>query len=271
MTRLRATILGCGASPGVPRIGNDWGACDPSEPKNRRTRCALLIERFDGNLRPTRVLVDTGPDIRAQLLAASVDHIDGVVYTHAHADHIHGIDDLRAFWLNTKRLVDVYSDAVTKARLDEGFGYCFKSAPGSFYPPILKHHLIEAGAALTIDGSGGPIRLMPFRQVHGDIDSLGLRVGGLAYSCDVSDVPPESLTSVTGLDVWIVDALRYKPHPSHFSVADALRWIGTVKPARAIFTHMHSDLDYGALKRELPAHIEPGYDGMTIEFESQDD
>jgi phosphoribosyl 1,2-cyclic phosphate phosphodiesterase len=264
----RATILGCGSSPGVPRIGNDWGACDPNEPKNRRSRCALLIERFEDNLKPTRVLVDTGPDIRTQLLSANVDHIDGVIYTHAHADHIHGIDDLRAFWLNTKKLVSVYSDAPTKARLDEAFSYCFETAPGSFYPPILKHHSITAGTPLTIAGPGGPITLTPFRQVHGDIDSLGLRVGGLAYSCDISDLPAESMESVRGLDVWIVDALRYKPHPSHFSVAGALRWVERLAPKRAILTHMHTDLDYAALKRELPAHVEPAYDGMAFTFEA---
>jgi phosphoribosyl 1,2-cyclic phosphate phosphodiesterase len=268
MATLKATIHGCGSSPGVPRIGNDWGACDPHEPKNRRSRCSLLIERYEDNLRPTRVLVDTGPDMRSQLLAANVDHLDGVVYTHAHADHIHGIDDLRAFWLNTKKLVDVYSDAPTKARLDEAFGYCFRTAPGSFYPPILKHHAIEAGTALTFDGPGGPVTLMPCRQVHGDIDTLGLRVGGLAYSCDVSDVPAESMSGITGLEVWIVDALRYTPHPSHFSVSDALRWIERVAPRRAILTHMHADLDYRALRRELPAHVEPAYDGMTVAFEA---
>jgi phosphoribosyl 1,2-cyclic phosphate phosphodiesterase len=267
MARHRATILGCGASPGVPRIGNDWGACDPNEPRNRRTRCSLLIERFaTANARPTRILVDTGPDMRTQLLDANVDHVDAVIYTHAHADHIHGIDDLRAFWLNAKRLVDVYSDAPTKARLDEAFSYCFRSAPGSFYPPILKHHMLTPGELLTIDGAGGPITVMPFRQVHGDIDTIGLRCEGLAYSCDISDLPPESRDAVAGLDVWILDALRYRPHPSHFSVSDALSWVERVKPRRAIFTHMHSDVDYATLKASLPPHVEPAYDGMDFDF-----
>jgi phosphoribosyl 1,2-cyclic phosphate phosphodiesterase len=270
MAAFRATILGCGASPGVPRIGNDWGDCDPNEPRNRRTRCSLLIERFaPDNARPTRILVDTGPDMRAQLLDAKVDHIDAVIYTHAHADHIHGIDDLRAFWLNAKRLVDVYSDAPTKARLDEAFGYCFRSPPGSFYPPILKHHLIEPGVAVTIDGAGGPVTVAPFRQVHGDIDSLGLRCEGLTYSCDISDLPPESRAAVADLDVWILDALRYRPHPSHFSVSDALAWVERVKPRRAILTHMHSDVDYATLKGSLPPHVEPAYDGMTLDFEAR--
>ena len=264
---LRVTVLGCGASPGVPRIGNDWGACDPNEPRNRRTRCSLLIERISGDAsRATRILVDTGPDLRAQLLAAGVNAIDAVVYTHSHADHLHGIDDLRVFWQNTGKLVDVYSDTATKRRLDEAFGYCFATAPGSFYPPILKHHSIAAGQPLTIGGAGGPLTLQPFRQIHGDIDSLGLRVGGFAYSCDVSDLPDETLAALAGLDVWIVDALRYRPHPSHFSVSEAMAWVGRVKPRRAILTHLHPDLDYATLKRELPAAIEPAYDGMTIEM-----
>ena len=269
MAKLVATILGCGSSPGVPRIGNDWGACDPSEPKNRRSRCSLLIERFSGGA-PTRVLVDTGPDMRAQLLAADVGHIDGVVYTHAHADHLHGIDDLRAFWLESKRLVDIYADAATTAHLDKAFGYCLRTAPGSSYPPILRGHLISPGTPLVIDGAGGPVTVLPFRQIHGDIDTLGLRVAGLAYSCDVSDLPEASLPHLAGLDAWIVDALRYRPHPSHFSVKEALAWIARVKPGRAVLTHMHNDLDYQRLKRELPSGVEPAYDGMRLEFDVAD-
>jgi phosphoribosyl 1,2-cyclic phosphate phosphodiesterase len=263
--RLKVTVLGCGSSPGVPRIGNDWGACDPNEPKNGRTRCSILIERIHGE-QITRVLVDTGPDIRSQLLAASVNSIDGVIYTHSHADHTHGIDDLRAFWQNTKRLVDVYTDEPTHERLMQAFGYCFEAAPGSFYPPILKRHPISAGRELTIDGAGGPLTLLPFRQTHGDIDTLGLRVGDFAYSCDLSDLPEATVPMLNGLDVWIVDALRFHPHPSHFSVSGALAWIGRIKPRRAILTHMHIDLDYTALKRELPAGVEPAYDGMTVEL-----
>ena len=263
--RLRATILGCGSSPGVPRIGNDWGACDPNEPRNRRTRCSLLLERFDGGERPTRILVDTGPDMRAQLNAANVGAIDAVIYTHSHADHLHGIDDLRAFWLNTRTLVNVYSDAFTKERIFEAFRYCFETPAGSFYPPILKHHEITPGTPLTINGAGGPLTVMPFRQVHGDIESLGLRAGGLAYSCDVSDLQDDALAHLAALDVWILDALRYKPHPSHFSVSEAVAWIERLKPRRALLTHMHIDLDYAKLASELPAGVEPAYDGLTVE------
>jgi phosphoribosyl 1,2-cyclic phosphate phosphodiesterase len=265
---LRITVLGCGASPGVPRIGNDWGACDPNEPRNVRTRCSILIERIgqDPN-RPTRVQVDTGPDMRAQLLAAGVNFIDAVIYTHAHADHVHGIDDLRAFWQNTGKLVDIYADAATMRRLNEAFAYCFATQPGSFYPPILKHHPAVVGEPIVIDGAGGPLTIVPFRQHHADIETLGLRVGRFAYSCDVSDLPAESLPSITGLDLWIVDALRHKTHLSHFSVDEALAWIGRVKPKRAALTHLHGDLDYAALKAELPSGVEPAYDGMVIDLD----
>jgi len=266
ISRFRATILGCGSSPGVPRIGNDWGACDPNDPRNRRTRCALLVERFDGDKPPTRVLVDTGPDVREQLLAAGVGRIDGVVYTHAHADHLHGIDDLRSFWLETGLLVDIYADDLTADRIEEGFSYCLKTAPGSSYPPILRLNRIRPDGPLTLNGPGGPIEIMPFRQIHGGSTSLGLRFGALAYSCDVSDIPPESASLLAGLDVWIVDALRYEPHPSHLSVDQALGWIASLGPRRAVLTHMHNDLDYATLKSQLPSHVEPAYDGMQIAF-----
>jgi phosphoribosyl 1,2-cyclic phosphate phosphodiesterase len=266
--RLRATILGCGASYGVPRIGNDWGDCDPNEPKNRRSRSGLLVERFGEGGRQTTVLVDTGPELRLQLLAADVRHIDAVIYTHAHADHIHGIDDLRSFWLISRRLVDVYSDAATAARLDQGFSYCFRRAPGSNYPPILKHHEIAAGVPFAIDGAGGPIDNWPFRQIHGEIESLGFRFGDFAYSSDVSDFPEESVPAIAGLDVWIVDALRYAVHGSHLTVAQAVAWIERMRAVRGILTHMHTDLDYWRLRGELPAHIEPAHDLMRIEFEA---
>lgn len=267
MAGYRFTILGCGSSPGVPRIGNDWGACNPDDPRNRRTRCSLLVERIDGGGQSTTVLVDTGPDVRMQLLAADVRHLDGVIYTHAHADHVHGIDDLRALWQNSKKLVEVYSDDETQARLMEAFAYCFRSPPGSFYPPILNRTAIKAGTPFRIDGAGGPVEVLPFRQIHGGIDTLGLRFGKLAYSCDISGVPDESLPALDGLDMWIVDALRYTKHPSHFSVDDALGWIGRVKAKRATLTHMHTDLDYETLKGRLPSHVEPAYDGLQIELD----
>jgi len=267
MARHRFTIMGCGASPGVPRINGDWGACDPREVKNLRTRCSALIERFGDGPEPTRVVIDTGPDLRMQLLAAGVTSIDGVVYTHAHADHVHGIDDLRAFWMNAQRRVPVYCDDMTYQRLAAGFGYCFSTPPGSAYPPFLDRHDLTPGTFLTITGPGGPIHLLPYRQIHGDIDSIGFRIGGLAYSCDVSDIPDESVGLLAELDIWIVDALRLRPHPSHLSLDEALGWIDRIGPRRAVLTHMTSDLDYNALHRDLPAHIEPAYDGMRFELE----
>ena len=266
MAVMRATILGCGPSHGVPRVGPDWGACDPDEPKNRRSRCSLLVERFAEGCRPTRVLIDTGPDLRSQLLAADVDHIDGVLYTHAHADHTHGIDDLRGFWLGNKRRIDVYADDVTAARLEEAFRYCFIAPPGGAYPPILNRHRIAPNEPFGVVGASGPVGIVPFRQIHGDIDSIGYRFGGLAYSCDISGVPDETMPLLAGLDVWIVDALRPSSHPSHFNLDQALAWIDRLAPRRAILTHMHSDLDYATLKKALPAGVEPAYDGMRLDF-----
>jgi phosphoribosyl 1,2-cyclic phosphate phosphodiesterase len=265
--RLRITILGCGASPGVPRIGNDWGACDPSEPKNRRTRASILIDGFRDDSRfPTRVLVDTGPDMRVQLLEARVDRLDAVIYTHSHADHTHGIDDLRSFWLDTHHLVPVYTDDFTQERLEQAFGYCFRTPSGGSYPPILGRNRIEAGTRFVIDGPGGRLDILPFRQIHGDIDSLGFRIGDFAYSSDVSALPDETLPHLAGLSLWIVDALRWRPHPSHFSVQETLAWHDKLRPRRMVTTHMHGDLDYRALAAQVPGDVEPAYDGMVIDI-----
>jgi phosphoribosyl 1,2-cyclic phosphate phosphodiesterase len=261
---LAFTILGCGSSGGVPRPGTGWGACDPTNPKNRRRRCALLVERKSaGGI--TRVLVDTGPDLREQLLDAQVDWLDGVLYTHEHADHTHGIDDLRGLFLKRRRRIDVYAHDATSRMLMTRFGYCFAQPAGSEYPPILTMHGLQPGQPLTIDGQGGPITALPFSQEHGDIPSLGFRFGHVAYSSDLHDMPDASAAALAGLGVWIVDALRHMPHPSHFSVADALAWIERIKPARAILTNMHTDLDYEALRVSLPAGVEPAYDGMRVE------
>jgi phosphoribosyl 1,2-cyclic phosphate phosphodiesterase len=262
---LTVTILGCASSGGVPRPALGWGACDPANPRNRRRRCSLLVER--GTAQRTRVLVDTSPDLREQLLDAKADWVDGVFFTHEHADHTHGIDDLRSLFIHRRRRIDAYVDEATARVLHERFGYCFATPPGSNYPPILNEHRIAAGTPVTVDGEGGPITVLPFLQDHGDIPSLGYRVGPIAYSSDLVDLPGASVEVLAGLDLWIVDALRYKPHPSHFSVDDALAWIERIKPRRAILTNMHADLDYAELKARLPAHVEPAYDGMTVTLE----
>ena len=212
------------------------------------------------------MLVDTGPDMREQLLAADIDAIDAVVYTHSHADHTHGIDDLRVFWLNTGVRVPVFSDDHTKERLLDAFGYCFKTPPGSPYRPILDHKTIAHLEPFEVDGAGGPMTILPFDQSHGESISLGLRVGPLAYSSDLSDLPSESVDHLGGLDTWIVDALRYRPHPSHFSVEDALAWISRINPRRAVLTHLHGDLDYKTLSGETPSNVAVAYDGMSLEF-----
>lgn len=261
----RLTLLGTGSSGGVPRLGPNWGQCDPANPRNHRRRCSALVERISGRGRTT-VLIDSSPDLRAQLLDASVTHLDGVLYTHDHADHTHGIDDLRMIAFLMKRRIDVHFDAPTRQSLMTRFGYCFEAPPGSSYPPILNAHDIHPLRPITIDGGGGPIEALPIPQEHGDSGSLGFRIGDVAYSPDVGGLTEASVERLQRLDLWIVDALRYIPHPSHFSVKQALQWIERLKPKRAVLTHLHIDLDYGALKRELPAHVEPAYDGMQFHF-----
>jgi phosphoribosyl 1,2-cyclic phosphate phosphodiesterase len=260
---LTFTILGCGSSGGVPRIGGDWGACDPNNPKNRRRRCSLLVQRTSEE-GTTTALIDTSPDLREQLLGTGIGWVDGVLFTHEHADHIHGIDDLRVVAINGRQRISVWSDERTYQRLHGSFGYCFKQPEGSAYPPICDHRLMSPLEPVVVSGPGGDIEFIPFDQAHGDIQSLGFRVGGLAYSSDLNDLPRASQDALAGLDVWIVDALRYSFHPTHFSVDDALAWIDRVRPRTAILTNMHIDLDYDTLRASLPDNIEPAYDGMVI-------
>ena len=260
---MRFTILGCGSSPGVPRIGRDWGNCDPDNPKNRRRRASLLIEKV-GAEGKTTVVVDTGPDFREQMLSANVGEADGVVFTHAHADHIHGIDDLRSFVINRRERVPIWTNEATSERLHTAFDYCFKTPPGSSYPPILEEHRIIPGQSITITGAGGPVELMPFEQIHGRIVSIGLRVGDVVYSSDVNDFDERALPHLENMDVWIVDALQYREHPSHFCLAQSLSWIDKLQPRRTILTHMHTPLDYQTVMDETPDDVVPAYDGMVI-------
>ena len=262
---LHFTILGCGSSMGVPRVALGWGDCDPNNPKNRRRRCSLLVERENTHGLTTRVLVDCSPDLRMQLLDAQVDRLDGVLITHEHADHTHGVDDLRPLFIKSRRQVDFFIDEATSRAMRARFAYCFMTPPGSQYPPILRERRIEPGRPVTIEGQGGSIEALPVLQDHGDIPSLGFRFGNVAYSADIKGLPDAGLAALQELDVWIVDALRLMPHPSHMNLDEALDWIARVKPRRAILTNLHSDLDYSVLKARLPAHVEPAYDGMRLD------
>jgi phosphoribosyl 1,2-cyclic phosphate phosphodiesterase len=268
---LEATILGCGSSGGVPRLGGPdnagyWGACDPGNPKNRRSRCSLLARR-KSNAGETTVLVDTSPDMRQQLLDAHCASLGGVLITHDHADQLHGLDDLRMAAIHMRRRIDVHTDAAALATIMTRFGYCFVQPEGSSYPPICNAHQIkEPFEQFAIDGAGGSLPVLAFAQTHGHIRSLGFRFGPLAYSSDVNGLDEAAFAALEGVDCWIVDTLRYTEHPSHAHLAQSLAWIERVKPRRAILTNLHVDLDYETLKRELPPGVEPAYDGMRVEL-----
>lgn len=265
MARLRATILGCGSSGGVPRLGGVWGACDPENPRNRRRRCSMLIERFDPSGEVTRVLIDTSPDMRQQLLDAGVGALDGVVYTHSHADHVHGIDDLRMIVFNSRKRLNVWADHPTQDALLSRFGYAFVQPKGSPYPPILNLNTIDGPFA--VEGAGGVIEFAPMRLDHGSMDALGFRIGGLAYLPDVVRIPDESWPLLDDLDCLVVDALRYKAHPTHAHLDLALEWIARAAPRRAVLTNMHVDLDYETVEGETPDHVRAAYDGLVLDFE----
>jgi phosphoribosyl 1,2-cyclic phosphate phosphodiesterase len=266
---LEAVILGCGSSTGVPRMGGadgagDWGNCDPANPKNRRRRCSLLIRR-KAETGTTTVVVDTSPDLREQFLAARVARVDGVLITHDHADQLHGIDDLRTVAYLMRQRIDVYGDRGTMDRIRHRFGYCFDTPEGSDYPAILNAHALpQPFRIFEVDGPGGALSIETFEQTHGRIHSLGFRFGPIAYSSDVNRLSEDAFDALEGVEIWIVDALRREPHPTHANVATALEWIARVKPKRAVLTNLHLDLDYETLKRELPANVEPAYDGMAL-------
>jgi phosphoribosyl 1,2-cyclic phosphate phosphodiesterase len=265
VTGISATILGCGSSTGVPRLGGvdgrgDWGACDPANPKNRRRRCSLLVRRGT-----TVLLVDTSPDLRAQLLDAGVTRLDAVLMTHPHADQTNGIDDLRPLTFISGKRVDMHADEATLNHLMGQFAYCFATPKGSQYPPILNGYIIaEPFVPFEINGHGGPIPVHAFAQTHGSARSLGFRFGPIAYSSDVNILDETAFEVLRGVECWIVDALRYHKHPSHANVETALSWIARVKPKHAILTNLHIDLDYERLRAELPEGVEPAYDGMTV-------
>lgn len=276
---LRVIILGSGSSGGVPRFGGvdgsgEWGACDPTEPRNRRTRCSILVQKAHSEFgfahdKTTNILVDTSPDMRAQLLAAHCSRLDGVLYTHDHADQSHGIDDLRVFAIAQRARIPVYIDDATAGVLLKRFDYCFEQAPGSMYPAILeKHDIPPCGTHFDVSGPAGSIAVDSFLQYHGSVNSLGFRFGNIAYSSDVVGLPEESFAALEGLDIWIVDALQMKPHKTHAHLDLALEWIERVQPKHAVLTNLHVHMDYQTLRNMLPSHIEPAYDGMVLPTKS---
>ena len=261
------TILGCGSSGGVPRVGNVWGNCDPKNPKNRRRRCSVLIEAGRNDAEDTtNILIDTGCDAREQLLDANVTRLDAVFYTHEHADHVHGIDDLRMLALVSRKRIEVYMAQASAKRIMAAFSYCFSAPKGSEYPPILNANLIEPGSNVLIDGPGGAISVEAILQRHGAIPSLGFRIGDFAYSCDISELPDASRAMLKGVKMWVLDALRYNMHPCHFNVEAACALIDEIGVPEALLTNMHTDLDYDKLCEELPPHIRPAHDGLQIKL-----
>ena len=261
---LKIQILGCGSSGGVPRSDGEWGHCDPSNSKNRRTRCSLALQ-WGAALQAenrTSLIIDTSPDFRTQVLMNNVRHIDAVLWTHDHADQVHGIDDIRGFVSRQGLALPGYMDMMTAQTLTHRFCYIFKGNGG--YPAICLPHIIEPLQPFMVMGKGGPLDITPFPVQHGRIKALGFRVHDVAHCPDVSDIDEAVLDQLTGLKLWIVDALRYTPHPTHAHIEKTLGWINRVKPQQAILTNLHHDLDYEVLKSELPDGVIPAYDGLEV-------
>ncbi len=270
---LRAIILGCGSSGGVPRVGGDWGVCDPNEPKNARTRSSLLIQKWEGDTEIpadleacTTVLIDTAPDLRVQLLRENIRHLNAVFYTHDHADQSHGMDDLRAIAYRMRAQIPTYMDIHTKADLYPRFGYCFEKPEGRVHPPILMlQNLVSDGMLSEIDGPGGKITLETLEVSHGPTPSLGFLIDSkIAYSPDVWEVSDSVIERLQGIDCWIVDALRYTTHPTHAHADKTLSWLARAEVQSAVLTNLHIDMDYATLCTELPPVIKPAFDGMQI-------
>ena len=272
---LEITVLGCGSSGGVPRVGGDWGACDSQNPKNRRRRCSILVEYWQGNENTpdnekTCVLVDTSPDLREQLLDVEIDHIDALLYTHDHGDQTHGIDDLRAVSYRQGKRIPVYMDKQTDKVLTKRFDYCFETPKGRKHPPILeKQANIKPGQIIKLKGAGPDLSVRVFEAGHGTIPALGFVFDEqIAYLPDAHSLEPEVLSSIENLDFWIVDALRYHSHPTHAHIDKTLYWGAQAKTKKLVFTNLHIDMDYQTLLDELLGPHEPAYDGMKIRLKA---
>lgn len=264
---MKLTVLGCGGSGGVPVAGREaggtWGVAKPDNPKNRRSRVSVLIEG-EGETPGTTasILIDTSPDLRQQILDNGISALDAVLYTHAHADHCHGLDELRGIVYSRRKPIDAYMDAQTRAALTTRFAYAFSSSrtADNLYPALLEDHVIDG------DFRVGRIPVTAFTQQHGADRSLGFRCGDIAYSTDASALDEQAFAALEGVKLWVVDCLRDDPHPTHSHVAQTLEWIARVKPQRAILTHMNERLDYDELLSRCPPGVEPGYDGLTVEI-----
>ena len=264
---LEVSILGSGSSGGVPRADGDWGRCDPSEPLNRRSRCSLAVRRVTASAtdpaRQTTVVVDLSPDFRTQAVRSGLKRIDHVLFSHDHADQTHGIDDIRPFAYRQRGRIPCRADAATQGTLRQRFRYVFEGEKG--YPAIATLTPVPPFAeAFMLEGPSGAVPVVAYDQDHGDVRAVGYRFGDVAYSSDVVGLPDASMAALEGLDVFIVDALRYAPHPSHAHLDLALQWIAALKPRRAILTNLHIDMDYATLRAELPPGVEPGHDGLTF-------
>lgn len=259
---LKVTILGCGASGGVPQIGGEdgrgwWGECDPSNPLNRRSRSSILVEGAGAG----RLLVDTGPDLRTQMLACGVPAVDAVLYTHDHADHVMGLDEIRIINRLIGRPMPAFATARTFEALQRRFDYAFRPLTGTFfYRPVIEAVPFTAGETVSMAGH----RVETFTQDHAVMETVGVRIGGFAYSTDVVRLPEESLSRLHGLDTWVVGCFQRPPHKVHANLDQVLDWAARLRPRRTVLTHMGPDLDHGWLRDNLPPGIEPGHDGMVL-------
>ncbi len=263
---LRVTILGCGGSAGVPQIGGadgrgDWGACDPTEPRNRRSRSSIIIESATGE----RLLIDTSPDMRTQLLACGVPRVDAILFTHAHADHVLGIDDVRILNRLVNRPIEAFATSRTLAELATRFDYAFQPwTQPYFFRPVLTPHAIEAGQTIATAG----LQVQVFEQDHGYISTLGLRIGSFGYSTDVATLDDSAFAALEGVDTWVVDCFQRQRHKTHANLDQVLEWVDRLQPRRVVLTHMGYDVDWAWLQRRLPPHMEPAHDGMVLEMTS---